>query len=114
MDLHPVARPVGRPPAVFSRKQFSSVSVFVPVLFNSFVDDLDIGIECTLSKFADKTKLYESVDLLKDRKVGPRDPDRFNHWDEDSSMRFNKAKSWILHLLYNKPMQHCRLGVGLA
>ena len=56
-------------------------------LFNIFVGDMDSGIERTLSKFADDTKLCGVVNMLDRRDAIQRDPDRVKHLSYEDRLR---------------------------
>lgn len=48
-----------------------------------------MGIECTLSKFLDDTKMSGVVDIIEGRSNIWRNLDRLKKWPQENLMRFN-------------------------
>ena len=85
-------------------------SILGPVLLNIFVGDMDSGTECTLSKFANDTKLCGVADMLEGRDAIQRDLDRIERWTCVNRMNFNKANCKVLQMGRGNPKHKYSLG----
>uniref|UniRef100_K7EWP9 Reverse transcriptase domain-containing protein n=1 Tax=Pelodiscus sinensis TaxID=13735 RepID=K7EWP9_PELSI len=82
--------------------------VLGPILFNIFINHLDIGIERTLTKLADDTKLGGVATTLEDRVIIQNDLEKSEKWSEVNRMKFNKDKCKVLHLGRNNQFHKYR------
>ncbi|KAK4806776.1 hypothetical protein QYF61_005572 [Mycteria americana] len=85
-------------------------SILGPIVFNLFINDLDDGAECTLSKFAGDTKVGGVADMPEGHAVIQRDFDKLEKWADRNLMQFNKGKGKVLPLERNNPRHQYMLG----
>ena len=71
------------------------------ILFNIFISDIISGVECTLRKFADDTKLWADTPEGQDAKQ--RDLDRFKQQAQVNLIRFKKSRCSVLHVGQENP-----------
>lgn len=68
------------------------VTVLGLVFFSIFTNDLENGIECILSKFANDTNLNGVADVVEGRIRIDNDLYKLENWSNISQLKFNKAK----------------------
>ena len=85
-------------------------SALGPILCNIFIRDTDSGVECTLRKFADDTKLWGTVNTPEGQDVIQMDRDRLEKWAQVNLMRFNKSKCKVLYPDQGNPHYQYKLG----
>ena len=73
-------------------------SVFGPVLFLIFINDIDADIQSQILKFADDTKIFRTVETPDDCSVVQSDLNLLMQWAEKWQMRFNVGKCQVMHL----------------
>jgi len=73
-------------------------SVLCPILFITYINDLDSEIISNLDKFADDTKLSKSVSCMKDVEILRNDLRKLDKWANDWQMQFNVDKCSVIHV----------------
>ena len=88
----------------------SQGSVLGPILFNIFISDLDKGIECKLSRFADDMKLGGVADTLEGCVPFSK---TWTSWrvGQRILVKFQKDNFTVLHLGSNNQLHQYRLGL---
>ena len=73
-------------------------SVLGPILFIIYVNDIDDGLKCKISKFADDTKITSRVTTSAEKQELQSDLDHLIRWAEKWQMQFNVDKCKVLHI----------------
>ena len=84
-------------------------SVLGPLLFVIYINDIDIGLLCKISKFADDTKIGNRANIKAQRDNIQNDLDRLAKWADTWQMTFNASKCKVMHLGNGNPRDEYKI-----
>jgi ribonuclease P/MRP protein subunit RPP40 len=87
-------------------------SVLGPLLFLIYINDLDIGVDSKLVKFADDTKLGRGVATEQEVEIVRQDLEKMYQWAVDWQMLFNTDKCVVLHMGKNNKENEYKMGIN--
>ena len=73
-------------------------SVLGPIMFNLFINDLEDGVNSTISVFADHTKPSRAITSPQDVETLQEDLNKLMGWETKWQMRLIAEKCKIMHL----------------
>ena len=79
-------------------------SVLGPILFIIYINDIDLGINGRILKFADDTKLFANVGKAEDIVHLRNDLHELCKWSADWLLLFNVDKCKVMHFGYNNTL----------
>src|SRR5580692_13188906 len=82
------------------------------LLFLIFINDLDVGIDSKLVKFADDTKLGRGVATEQEVEILRADLQKIFQWSVDWQMLFNTDKCTVLHMGKNNKESEYKMGTN--
>ena len=76
-----------------------------PILFNLFINDLELGVSREVAKFANDTKLFKVVRTQRDCEELQRDLYKLGEWEPKWQMWFSVSKCKVMHVGAKNPNQ---------
>ena len=77
-------------------------TVLGPILFLAHVVDIDVGVQGTVSCFADDTRVTQEISSPEDACILQRNLERIYSWANKNNMHFNENKFKVLHYADNQ------------